>query len=138
MKLLIIAVSALLLAVIAAYIAKRKEYNDLLDKYSELGRKNCDLTNKYRILENKCFDMTMRVGDLHRKLLSDKSYRFVVVSEDLTNYMENSVKRLEDEGYHYEKDRSFPTVLCFSKRIETKDEPKDETDPTEETLNQTF
>ena len=112
MKLLIIAVSALLLAVIALAFAlyfKNIEINRLESHLSELWKAQNPWNRRFETF-----------------------YRFVIVSEDLTEYMKRESEKLEAEGYKYDKDRSFPTVLCFSKRIEIKD------DPTEETLNQTF
>lgn len=48
--------------------------------------------------------------------------KFLVVSENLTEYLANNVKRFEGEGYKYDKERSFPTVLCFTKHVLIKDE----------------
>ena len=59
-------------------------------------------------------------------------HRFLIVSEDLTEYMKRESEKLENEGYHYNKDKSFPTVLCFTKTVEI------QKDQTEEILNQTF
>ena len=43
-------------------------------------------------------------------------HKFVLVSNELSNYMEQMSKRYEEDGYIYDKDKSFPTVLCFTKR----------------------
>ena len=146
MSTFIITVAALSLVAILALVSfaiKSKEYNDLLDKYSDDGKLICKLKNELNTLTTENVRLTNENRDYFVEKMKQNFYRefhrFVVVSEDLTNYMENNVKRLEEEDYHYDKDRSFPTVLCFTKRVPTiKDEPKDDTDQTEETLNQTF
>ena len=56
----------------------------------------------------------------------ERFHKFVVVSSDLTEYLKNEAKRLENEGYKYNKDESFPTVLCFTKYVKVEDETPSE------------
>ena len=56
----------------------------------------------------------------------ERFHKFLVVSSDLTEYLRIEAKRLEEEGYKYNKDESFPTVLCFTKYVKVEDETPSE------------
>lgn len=92
-----------IIALIIALIAKIKEIDRLREEANK--KWSDDLLNQPRY---------------------DRFHKFVVVSSDLTEYLKNEVKRLDEEGYKYNKDESFPTVLCFTKYVKVEDENKEQ------------
>lgn len=143
MAILTITLAIAVVALAVALIIKSKQHNDLLDKYSDAGKKLCDLKNENLTLIAQNARLTNENRDMFVKLMTRNVYKefhkFVLVSDEFSKYMESIPKRYEEEGYIYDKDKSFPTVLCFTKRVPTiKDEPKDETEQKEETVNKTF
>lgn len=142
MTILTITLAIAVIALAVALIIKTKDHNELIDEFAKIKKKYCDTKNENLTLTAQNARLTNKNRDMFVKLMTrnvyKESHKFVLVSDELTNYMEQMPKQLEEEGYIYDKDKSFPTVLCFTKRVPTiKDEPKDETDKTEETLNQT-
>ena len=129
MAILTITLAIAVIALAVALIIKSKDHNDLLDKYSDAGKKLCDLKNENLTLIAQNARLTNENRDMFVKLMTRNVYKefhkFVLVSDELSNYMEQMPKRYEEDGYIYDKDKSFPTVLCFTKRVPTiKDEPK--------------
>ena len=140
MAILTITLAIVVVALAVALIIKSKEHNELLDKHSDAGKKLCDLKNENLTLIAQNARLTNENRDMFVKLMTrnvyKESHKFVLVSDELSNYMEQMPKRYEEDGYIYDKDKSFPTVLCFTKRVPTiKDEPKDETDQTQRNDN---
>jgi DNA-binding NtrC family response regulator len=131
MTILTITLAIAVIALAVALIIKSKEYNDLLDKYSDGGKLICKLKNELNTLTVENVRLTGENRDYFVEKMKQNLYhefhKFVLVSDELSNYMEQMPKRYEEDGYIYDKDKSFQTVLCFTKRVPTiKDEPKDE------------
>lgn len=94
-----------IIALIIALIAKNKEIDRLKEDAHKNWRDHFFIQPRY-----------------------ERFHRFLVVSPDLTEYLRTEAKKLEEEGYKYNKDESFPTVLCFTKyvKVEAEDENKDQ------------
>ena len=142
MEILAITLAIAVIALSVALIIKTKDHNELIDEFAKITKKYCDTKNENLTLTAQNARLTNENRDYFVEKMKKNFYRefhkFVLVSDELSNYMEQMPKRYEEDGYIYDKDKSFPTVLCFTKRVPAiKDEPKDETDQTEETLNQT-
>ena len=129
MTILTITLAIAVIALAVALIIKSKEYNDLLDKYSDEGKLICKLKNELNTLTVENVRLTGENRDYFVEKMKQnfcrEFHKFVLVSDELTNYMEQMPKQLEEDGYIYDKDKSFPTVLCFTKRVVIA--PKEET-----------
>lgn len=139
MAILIISLLASVIALTTALIIKVKDYNELLDKHSDAGKKLCDLKNENLTLIAQNARLTSENREYFVERMSrnvyDEFHKFVIVSDELSNYMEQMPKRLEEEGYKYDKERSFPTVLCFTKRVPIQLKEKEEPNASEENPN---
>ncbi len=139
MKILTITLAIAVIALAVALIIKTKDYNDLLDKHSDAGKKLCDLKNENLTLIAQNARLTSENREYFVERMSRNVYnefhKFVIVSDELSNYMEQMPKRLEEEGYKYDKERSFPTVLCFTKRVPIQLKEKEEPNASEENPN---
>ena len=120
MAILTITLAIAVIALAVALIIKSKEHNDLLDKYSDAGKLICKLKNELNTLTVENVRLTGENRDYFVEKMKQNFYhefhKFVLVSDELSNYMEQMPKRYEEDGYIYDKDKSFPTVLCFTKR----------------------
>ena len=102
MTTLIITSSGLLITVIAlviALISKKNEVEKLQDDYNKLQSEKY-WRPRYEILR-----------------------KFVVVNNDqLRAFTQQEIQQAEAEGYKYDVQESFPTILCFKKYLPCKDE----------------
>lgn len=126
MKILTITLAIAVIALAVALIIKSKEYNKLLDKYSDEGKLICKLKNELNTLTVENARLTNENRDYFvekmKQNLYHESHKFILVSDEFSKHMESIPKRYEEEGYIYDKDKSFPTVLCFTKYVKPKDE----------------
>ena len=139
MAILIFSLVLAVIVLVTALIIKIKDYNEILYKYSDLGKKNCDLKNENLTLIAQNARLTSENREYFVERMSrnlyDEFHKFVIVSDELSNYMEQMPKRLEEEGYKYDKEHSFPTVLCFTKRVPIKLKEKEEPNASDEKPN---
>jgi spore coat polysaccharide biosynthesis predicted glycosyltransferase SpsG len=47
---------------------------------------------------------------------------FVIIDKEAPNATYTRIKKVESEGYKFDKEKSFPELLCFTKWVEIKDE----------------
>ena len=102
MTTLIITLSGLLITVIALVIAliiKKNEVEELQDSYNKLQSEKY-WRPRYEILR-----------------------KFVVVNNDqLRAFTQQEIQQAESEGYKYDVQESFQTIICFKKYVPFKDE----------------
>ena len=129
MEILTITLAIAVIALAVALIIKTKDHNELIDEFAKITKKYCDTKNENLTLiaqnarlinENRNYFVEKMKQNLYHEF-----HKFVLVSDELTNYMEQIPKQLEEDGYIYDKGKSFPTVLCFTKRVVIA--PKEET-----------
>lgn len=74
----------------------------------------------------KVTDLTDQNIRLYGEIVRQPTYRIVnkLIFVDFCNLptTEEQIKQAEEEGYKYNHDKSFETVLCFTKAVEIKDE----------------
>ena len=120
MEILTITLAIAVVTLAVALIIKTKNHNELIDEFSKIAKKYCDTKNENLTLTAQNARLTNENRDMFVKLMTRNVYKefhkFVLVSDELSNYMEQMPKRYEEDGYIYDKDKSFPTVLCFTKR----------------------
>lgn len=131
MTILTITLAIAVIALAVALIIKTKDHNELIDEFAKITKKYCDTKNENLTLTAQNARLTNENRDMFVKLMTrnvyKESHKFILVSDEFSKHMESIPKRYEEEGYIYDKDKSFPTVLCFTKRVPAiKDEPKDE------------
>lgn len=106
MTTLIIISAGLLITIIAlviALISKKNEVEELLGAYNRLQREKY-FGPRYDILR-----------------------KFVVVNTDHNRgFTQQEILEAEANGYHYEAKESFPTILCFVKYVEVKEDQPSE------------
>lgn len=130
MKFLTITLAIAVIALAVALIIKTKDHNKLIDEFAKITKKYCDTKNENLTL----IAQNARLTNENRNYFVEKMkqnfcrefHKFVLVSDELTNYMEQIPKQLEEEGYIYDKGKSFPTVLCFTKYVKVEDETPSE------------
>ena len=102
MTTLIITSAGLLITIIAlviALISKKNEVEELQEAYNRLQSEKY-WRPRYEILR-----------------------MFVVVNNDqLRAFTQQEIQQAEAEGYKYDVQESFPTILCFKKYVPCKDE----------------
>ena len=120
MTILTITLAIAVIALAVALIIKTKDHNELIDEFAKITKKYCDTKNENLTLTAQNARLTNENRDYFVEKMKKNFYRefhkFVLVSDELSNYMEQMPKRYEEDGYIYDKDKSFPTVLCFTKR----------------------
>ena len=120
MTILTITLAIAVIALAVALIIKTKDHNEFIDEFAKITKKYCDTKNENLTLTAQNVRLTNENRDMFVKLMTrniyKESHKFVLVSDELSNYMEQMPKRYEEDGYIYDKDKSFPTVLCFTKR----------------------
>jgi hypothetical protein len=94
------AVSAICLAIALRLAEKR--YKELHNKFVELAT-NQFVFPQYEVL-----------------------HKLIVLSDNVVPTVYRRIEIAEAEGYKYNKDKSFPNVLCFTKVVEVKDEEPSE------------
>ena len=66
----------------------------------------------------------------HTSPVYDVFHQFVKVSGVKQETIRKHIKSLEADGYHYNKDKSFQTILCFTKYVEVKEPETPSESPT--------
>lgn len=116
MAILIVTLAIAVIALGIALIVKSKKYDQLVIDYDEKNRDYNFLKSDYRKLRD--FNTEILGSMRMQKPKYKEFHKFILVSADFSNYLEQMSKRFEEEDYEFDKDKSFPTVLCFTKRIE--------------------
>jgi len=130
MAILTITLAIAVIALAVALIIKTKDHNELIDEFAKITKKYCDTKNENLTLTAQNARLTNENRDYFvekmKQNLYHESHKFILVSDEFSKHMESIPKRYEEEGYIYDKDKSFPTVLCFTKYVKPKEETPSE------------